>query len=303
MLTDKAFPKITIVTPSYNQGPFIEETIQSVLGQVYPNLDYIIIDGGSTDGSVGIIRKYEEKLSYWISEKDEGQADAINKGFARAAGTLLGWLNSDDILLPGALQLLAEAHRGHPDSIIAGDVKNFDENGERAVICQKGLSKENFAASWNQVWEQKISYHQPGIFFPKSAWDMCGPLDIGFHYCFDSDLMFRLLDQRNVVYLKKVIAGFRLHSSSKTMSRGDEFESESDRVLRKYWCRDGYCPDLRDYSKAMGAKCAVAWKHGRIRDGIAIARRGMRLYPLQSLSGFVQAVYRGLAGRMNGRAR
>src|SRR5688500_5767577 len=103
-------PLVTIVTPSFNQAPYLEATIQSVLSQNYPNLEYIIVDGGSTDGSVEIIKRYSGRLAYWVSEPDGGQAEAINKGVARSTGSLVGWLNSDDLLLPGALRRLAEAH-------------------------------------------------------------------------------------------------------------------------------------------------------------------------------------------------
>lgn len=284
------WPKISIITPSFNQGKFIEETIRSVLSQGYPNLEYIVIDGGSTDDSIKIIKKYEDKLAFWISKKDKGQADAINKGLSHATGSLLNWLNSDDILLPGSLKLVAQAHLEHPDAIIAGDVKNFDEKGKLAIIRQRGLSKDNFAKSWMQVWEQKISYHQPGIFFPKKAWDLCGPLDISFRYCFDSDLMFRLLRHLDVYYLEEVIAGFRLHPSSKTVSQGHEFELESDRVLRKYWNHEGYEPDLKSYARAMGAKCAVNLKHGRFGEGFRIMKRGLRLYPYHTFFGFFKAI-------------
>lgn len=284
------WPRITLITPSYNQGQFIEDTIRSVLVQNYPNLEYIIIDGGSTDESVEIIRRYESSLAYWCSEKDKGQADAINKGFARATGSLLGWINSDDILLPGALHTLGRVHTIHEDSILAGAVINFDQSGPLATVRQKGLDFENFATAWKQVWEQRIGYHQPGVFFPKTAWDSCGPLDRDLSYCFDSDLMYRLVRHCDVVYLDKPVAGFRLHESSKTVSHGHEFEAEADRVLRRYWSLEGRKPDLKSYSSGMGAKCAACFKQRRIEDGITIAKRGIQLYPLHTFLGFLKAV-------------
>jgi glycosyltransferase involved in cell wall biosynthesis len=123
--------KISIITPSFNQGKFIEETIQSVFSQEYTNLEYIIIDGNSTDNSIDIIQKYSEQLSYWISEKDHGQAAAINKGFNIASGDIIGWLNSDDILLPGALDKISNAFISHPDiDVVYGDYFFIDENSK-----------------------------------------------------------------------------------------------------------------------------------------------------------------------------
>src|ERR1700687_4131140 len=124
---NEMLPTITIVTPSFNQGDFIEQTIRSVLSQNYPRLQYIIIDGGSTDCSRDVIGRYSTRLDYWVSEKDGGQPDALRKGFSRATGDLLGWLNSDDILYPGALALIGEAYESNPGHLIAGDVEAFVE--------------------------------------------------------------------------------------------------------------------------------------------------------------------------------
>jgi glycosyltransferase involved in cell wall biosynthesis len=125
------WPRITVVTPSFNQGAYIEETLRSVLLQGYPNLEYIVIDGGSTDGSVETIRRYARWLDYWVSEPDRGQAHALNKGFARASGDVLGWLNSDDVYLPGALKQVGATGVAFPGTILAGDVINFFEESGR----------------------------------------------------------------------------------------------------------------------------------------------------------------------------
>ena len=144
----RAWPKISVVTPSYNQGKFIEETIRSILLQSYPNLEYIIIDGGSTDDSVQIIRKYEQWLTYWVSEPDRGQAHAINKGFARCTGELMGWINSDDSLFPNALHYLAVAHQKQPQAILLGNVLHFSDTGFAKVAYQKNITFENMVNVW-----------------------------------------------------------------------------------------------------------------------------------------------------------
>src|SRR5512134_129792 len=130
-------PKISIVTPSFNQGKYLERTIRSVIEQDYPNLEYIIIDGGSTDESVEIIRKYEKHLAYWVSEPDRGQSHAINKGFDRATGEIFGWLNSDDWYVPGALKAVAEAFAANPEAgAVVGAGEMVDEEGKLVLRCE-----------------------------------------------------------------------------------------------------------------------------------------------------------------------
>ncbi len=178
----RPWPRISIVTPSYNQGQFIEETIRSILLQGYPNLEYIVIDGGSTDGSVDTIRKYSNWLTYWASEPDRGQAHAINKGFIRSTGDLHGWINSDDLLLPRALHLLADAHARHPESILLGDVENFIDGEDRFwLIRQSNVTFRNVATQFFAYW----SFHQPGFFVLPSLRCAVGLLDEGLRYNFN----------------------------------------------------------------------------------------------------------------------
>lgn len=225
-------PLISIVTPSYNQGRFLEETILSVLDQEYPKLEYIVIDGGSTDGSVDIIRKNDNYLAHWVSEPDEGQYDALQKGFARATGDLLGWLNSDDVYLSGALLSVGRAYTEHPGSCIAGPVVDFDmRSGRERLVPQFGITFENMV----KFWEQQYSWHQPGLFWPRSAYELAGGLDGSLDYAMDHDLVCRLLQHCQVVYVEKPIARFRLHDTSKTCTAWDQYMLELSQVSQRYW--------------------------------------------------------------------
>ena len=176
--------RITVITPSFNQARFLEETMRSVLLQGYSNLEYIVIDGGSTDESIEIIRKYDQWISYWTSEPDRGQAEAINKGFRMMKGDLTGWINSDDILLPKALFKLAAAHVGAPNSILLGDVINFsDATGETRYIAQRNVSFHSIVAP--QI--SNMTWHQPGVYVPRELIYEVGLLDESLRYLFDQD--------------------------------------------------------------------------------------------------------------------
>jgi glycosyltransferase involved in cell wall biosynthesis len=232
-MNDNSFyPKISIVTPSFNQAYFLEETIQSVLEQTYPNLEYIVIDGGSTDGSAEIIKRYEKWLHYWVSEPDRGQSHALNKGFLKSTGELLGWLNSDDLYTEGALQRVADKFRENPGHIIAGTVLNFnDESKEHHVMKPANITFENIV----KFWEEKIVCHQPGIFFPRRSFEMVGGLNEAYYYVMDYDLWSRLLQQCSVSYIDNIVAKFRLHGASKTGWVSALLLKERSRYSKSYW--------------------------------------------------------------------
>lgn len=203
--------KITLVTPSFNQARFLGETFSSVALQAYPNLEHIVIDGGSTDGSVELIQKHASQLSYWVSERDRGQSHAINKGFARATGEVLGWLNSDDTLLPGALASVAEVFQREPDiDLVYGDFVYTDADGRpmRRRHVFKTMSYES------------LLYHdylgQPAVFFRRRLWETVGPLDESLYYCMDWDLFLRMWRVCRPKHIPVVLATYRLDQSAKS---------------------------------------------------------------------------------------
>ena len=188
------YPRISIITPSYNQGHFIEETIRSVLLQGYPNLEYIIIDGGSTDNTVEIIRKYEPWITYWVSEGDRGQTHAINKGLARATGEILAYLNSDDYYLPGTLFRIAEHFNQHPETdLLHGRCCYVNEQGEKMGEQFGNISTfAEIIDIWG-VWWQKQQFVQPEVFWSRRITDKVGTFNETLNYVMDYDYWCRIL--------------------------------------------------------------------------------------------------------------
>jgi glycosyltransferase involved in cell wall biosynthesis len=231
------WPCISVVTPSYNQGQFIEETIRSVLLQGYPNLEYIIIDGGSTDDTVDIIHRYEQWISYWVSEPDRGQTDAIQKGFERCTGAIWNWLNSDDLLELNALLLIAKANLQEPSATLySGDLKVF----ENAKTSSKYLHPQAFKELSDLicVWEN-WGTPQPSMFMSYSSCLQVGGLQTTLKYAMDYDLYLKLalMPSFKVKYIESVIARFRLHSDSKTISQPIPFKTEIAFVFDEFASR------------------------------------------------------------------
>lgn len=269
------WPRISIVTPSLNQGQFIEETVRSVLLQGYPDIEYIVIDGGSADGSVEIIEKYTKWLKYWVSEPDRGQSHAINKGWDLSTGHLLGWLNSDDILLPRALKQLGKAHSHHPDLLIVGEVINYYSNIDKTeVVKQYGLTWQNFAGDWRS----RFSWHQPGIYFPRGPLKEVGPLDESLNFEFDYDLMIRILKRVKPFYLKKPIVKFLIHSEAKTQRQPGCMNEELRIISRRY---AHLIPRAQAFWEIHDGIEAVA--RGHLGEGLARIICGIRTHPLGAL--------------------
>ena len=214
-------PKISIVTPTFNQEKYLEETIDSVLSQRYPNLEYIIIDGGSTDRTPEIIAKYSRHLSYWVSQKDKGQADAIRKGLRHCQGNIFNWINGDDTLAEGALHAIGEIYIPDEPHLISGSVLNFGEY-EQLLIENRNLALYFFLLN------RYFSYHQPGVWLANIGNErIARAIDPELQYVFDHYMMINLLaDTIPVRATGRILAQFRLHADSKTMAAEIGFHEE-----------------------------------------------------------------------------
>ena len=195
---------VSIITPSYNQAVFLERTILSVLNQTYPEIEYFIIDGGSQDDSVNVIHKYQDKLKGWVSEKDQGQTDAINKGFAMANGDILAWINSDDTYEPDAVKRAVEYLDTHPEvGLVYGDTKFINEKDE--VIGTFPAAQTNYA----KLRQGYVHIPQQAAFFRASLWKQVAPLDPSFYFAMDYDLWVRLAKLSGVAYIHRSLGEFQ----------------------------------------------------------------------------------------------
>lgn len=218
-------PVVTIVTPSYNQAGFLEKTIRSVLEQDYPNIEYLVIDGGSTDGSVEIIEKYARRINWWVSEKDNGQADGINKGLQRASGEIIAWLNSDDFYLPGAISNAVQALQSNPSAgFVYGDLQVVNERGEITNLLTYG--------DWGLkgLMEFKI-IGQPTVFMRRQVLESAGYLDPDYHFLLDHHLWLRMAMRAGMKYIPQFWAGEHYHAASKNLAHAAEFGVEARRIV------------------------------------------------------------------------
>jgi len=218
-------PLVSIITPSYQQAAYLEQTIRSVLDQDYPNLEYIVIDGGSTDGSLEIIRRYEDRIARWISEPDSGQTDAINKGFSIAQGSILAWLNSDDLYYPGAVSAAVRCFQQRPQAgLVYGNADYVDEDG--LVIGRFPAAQTNY----RKLRRGFVHIPQQAAFFRADLWKKVGPLDPTFYFAMDYDLWVRLAAETEVHFHPELWAAFRLHKQAKSISEADRCWPEMIRV-------------------------------------------------------------------------
>lgn len=281
-------PRVSIVTPSFNQAQFLENTIQSVLTQSYPNLEYIVIDGGSTDGSVDIIRKYQGSLAYWTSEPDRGQADAINKGFALATGAIMGWLNSDDLLLPQAIRWVVDNFRKHPDWNVTC--------GFREVIDAQGVFKVHWVRELPEpeVLRRDCCIAQETVYWRREVWNRVGPLDIGLQYAVDYDYWQRMLiaDYRFNL-MAHYLGAFRLHDASKGATQHDVERREVEAIHRRY-LHKGTDEAVRDQGPDWPIQRALLKDlcHTRLFDSALIAGLVVRALSRPALAAPMCAAYR-----------
>lgn len=245
-----SYPRISIVTPSYNQAAYLEQTLKSVLDQDYPNLEYIVMDGGSTDGSIEIIERYSNKLTYWESGKDKGQADAIYRGFERATGEILGWVNSDDLLLPKSLEKVGRYFNLYPtEEWVTGGCIIIDNAG-RYLRNRIGNPKCNLGdrVTFNHLLFFGCAFNQPASFWRKKSFFAAGGFDRSLQFCFDYDMYFLLARQCPSGNIRDYLACFRVHPASKGSTIRDIWRAENESLWHKYG----------RYEKPAWYRCCVA---------------------------------------------
>jgi hypothetical protein len=216
---------VSIVTPSFNQAAYLEQTMRSVLDQGHHELEYIVVDGGSTDGSVDIIKHYAGRLAWWVSERDSGQAEAINKGMKRARGEIVAWLNSDDVYMPGAIEAAVKAFASRPEAVLVyGNMLAVDGQGHTTnVLSYRQLSLEDLLCF------EIIG--QPAVFMRRDAFEAARGLDTSLHFMLDHQLWIKLAQQGQIVHIDETWAAARYHAEAKNRSQATGFAREAFSVL------------------------------------------------------------------------
>ncbi|MCG8468124.1 MAG: glycosyltransferase [Gemmatimonadetes bacterium] len=240
-----AWPRFSVVTPSFNQGSYLEETIRSVLLQGYPNLEYIVMDGGSSDDSVEILERYAPWLAYWTSRPDRGQSDAINRGFHRSTGDVQAWLNSDDTFYPGALGKGAIEIEASDADILIGAMDKVRIEGEDTVVVSRTSGRNGTPLHWYPIYKENhdIRFHliQPPMFWRSHVWQTAGELDTDYHYIMDVEWCSRAVHSgAKVIPSDTLLARFLLHPTSKTETVTPSFYFEYARMYKSLVGARGY---------------------------------------------------------------
>jgi len=272
-------PKISIITPSYNQGNYIEQTISSVIEQGYPDLEYIVMDGGSNDGTKNILETYDSEIHYWVSEPDKGQADAIYRGFERASGEIIGWLNSDDFLLPDSLEKVGAFFAANPDvDCVIGGCLLVDEGGE--LIKEKNRPQYflGLQQDFSKLLFWETGFCQPASFWRRDAFFRVGGFDRDLRFCFDYDLFLRLAKEKPFGVIPDFLACFRHHGESKTSTLSQVCEREKVEVRRKHGLYD--TPLLKRYLR----RRKYVWVES-YRKRLMELKRRMGKLPIPDISG------------------
>lgn len=226
-------PKVSIVTPSFNQGEFLERTIRSVIDQNYPNLEYIIIDGGSTDNSVEIIKKYEKYLAYWCSEKDRGQSDALNKGFSKATGDIFFYLASDDVLMPGILDKVARCFMENDIDVLYGNRLIIGPD-DRVISERRCVHYIPYISRLGNVTLGSFAVYPDSMFYKKEIFHKVGGFDINLHNTMDTDFWLKITRVTNkIMFLREYIIGFRVTPTSKTVAYWNDIRAKETEELMK----------------------------------------------------------------------
>jgi glycosyltransferase involved in cell wall biosynthesis len=275
-------PLVTIVTPSYNQVRFLEATLRSVLEQDYPRIEYLVVDGASTDGSVEVIRRYASRLDWWVSEKDSGQSDAINKGLRKAHGEFVGWLNSDDIYLPGAISAAVAVFRSHPETgLIYGDALAIDSDGKPFNLMRARQYTLTDLMAFQIIC-------QPAAFMRRTVLEEVDYLDPAYQLLMDNLLWMCMARKAPILYVPQTWAAARYHDQAKNRTRGADYGREARGLLADLKSRLDFIDLIRSDEKHIQAgverfDAFYLTEAGQPRVALGSYWRSFRLHPATAL--------------------
>ncbi len=285
---------LSLVTPSYNQARYLEAPIRSGLAQDGVEIEYLIVDGGSTDGSVQIIRKYADRLAWWTSEPDRGQADALRKGFERASGDVLAWVNSDDLLAPGAARSALRALEAHPEAgLVYGNAASIDADGRplNDMLFRPYTAAD--LAAFNIIC-------QPAVFFRREAYQKTGGLDPSFHFLLDHDLWLRIAARGPIRHVPELWAFARQHPEAKNVAQADKFGEEAHRLVEKLAGDPAYAEiyasnERRIRAAALRFEARYLLDAGKGRAAFRTYLRSLGVHPATALVEWHRIVFAGLS--------